>query len=219
LFWIPEDKEGSVVMIGKQVKMEGKSRTELEEMSKDEEILCDFYRKDYDQWGDTARKIIDAVCRNKDTFYVWPFLKMPKLENWSSEKGRVVILGDAAHAIPPSSGQGVNQTLEDVYTLTRLLKESDNRIKALKFWQELRQKRIDTIFDWATNITNTQRLPQGEREKLMHGRDGEVKDLDDMRWLYNSTADQEIDSWLFSKSLISWFRLLTSEENNCWDCS
>ncbi len=200
MFWIPEDKEGSIIMIGKQVRMEGKSRQELEEMSKNEEALCDFYRKDYEKWGSTAQQIIDAVCRNKDTFYVWPFLKMSRIERWYSEMGRVVIAGDAAHAIPPSSGQGVNQTLEDVYTLTKLLAHGKDRLKTLEFWQDLRQKRIDTIFDYATNITNIQRLPQAEREKLVQegkAKDADTdKDFEDMRWLYNSTADQEINDWL-----------------------
>ena len=204
LFWIPEDKEGSVIMIGKQVKMPGKSRQELEEMAKDEETLCNFYRKDYDEWGSTAQQIIDAVCRNKDTFYVWPFLKMSKLQKWISDKGRVIIVGDAAHAIPPSSGQGVNQTLEDVHTLTRVLKEGPDRVKALNFWQCLRQKRVDDIYDWSMNVTNVQRLPQADRDKLVRegkAKDGNVtKDYDDMRWLYNSTADQQINDWLREQS-------------------
>ena len=200
MFWIPEDTEGSMIMIGKQVRMQESNKQQLENMDENEGELSAFYRKDYDAWGPTGRKIIDTVCRNKDTFYVWPFLKMPVLNRWYSDKGRVIIAGDAAHAIPPSSGQGVNQTLEDVYTLTRLMRDGKSRVKALEFWQQMRQKRIDRIFDWATNATNIQRLPQAEREKLVQegkAKDASAdKDFEDMRWLYNSTADQEIDDWL-----------------------
>ena len=40
-------------------------------------------------------------------------------------KGRVVLLGDAAHATTPNMGQGACQALEDVAVLTHLLKKSD----------------------------------------------------------------------------------------------
>ncbi|KAI1791333.1 FAD/NAD(P)-binding domain-containing protein [Ganoderma leucocontextum] len=43
----------------------------------------------------------------------------PELPTW--HKGRVVLIGDAAHPTSPHLGQGANQALEDCYHLTRLL--------------------------------------------------------------------------------------------------
>ena len=40
-------------------------------------------------------------------------------KSWSSESGRCVILGDAAHAMAPFLGQGANQALQDSYTLAK----------------------------------------------------------------------------------------------------
>jgi len=37
----------------------------------------------------------------------------------------LVILGDAAHAIPPSAGQGINQAFEDAYIFALLLGQVD----------------------------------------------------------------------------------------------
>lgn len=121
---------------------------------------------------------------------------MPKLDTWYSPTGTVVILGDSAHAIPPSSGQGVNQALEDVQSLVLILKSQPDRIQALRKWQGMRQTRIDAVFDWATNSTNVQRLPEEERNRLI--REGVIKDpksnenFDDMRWLYSMNIEQEI---------------------------
>ncbi|GAA6621913.1 FAD-dependent oxidoreductase [Scytonema sp. NUACC26] len=45
----------------------------------------------------------------------------------------VLIIGDAAHAVPPSIGQGCNSALEDVVVFDRLLDEySDNLVEALE---------------------------------------------------------------------------------------
>lgn len=201
LFWIPEDEKGSVIMIGNQVKMEGeKSREEWDRLAKDKDYLCEFYRKDYDEWGPTGKKIIDAVCRNRDSLYLWPFMRMARLQRWSSRAGRVVIMGDAAHALPPSSGQGVNQTLEDVYVLTKVLTRVKDGCKslvdALHFWQQVRQQRVDQVFEWATNATNVQRLPRAERERLVQSSAAKSQqEVDDMRWLYKPDWDARIAQW------------------------
>ena len=46
------------------------------------------------------------------------FLARP-LRGW--RRGRVVLLGDAAHAMLPHQGQGANTTIEDAVTLAELL--------------------------------------------------------------------------------------------------
>ncbi|KAI0707815.1 FAD/NAD(P)-binding domain-containing protein [Earliella scabrosa] len=43
----------------------------------------------------------------------------PELQSW--HKGRVVLIGDAAHPTSPHIGQGANQAFEDIYHLVRLL--------------------------------------------------------------------------------------------------
>ncbi|KAG1838535.1 hypothetical protein DFJ58DRAFT_813989 [Suillus subalutaceus] len=45
----------------------------------------------------------------------------PKLESWF--KGRIVLLGDAAHPSSPHLGQGANQAFEDIYHFMRLLRK------------------------------------------------------------------------------------------------
>ena len=195
---MPEDPEAKEVMVGMQVQCPEATRAEWDELAADKDKLCDFFRKGYDDWHDTARQIIDQVCIAKDSIYLWPFMKMPRLEKWYSETGNVLILGDAAHAIPPSSGQGVNQALEDVYTLMICLSKGPDRLSALKAWQELRQTRIDAVFDWATNSTNVQRLPEAERRKLIDER--KVKDPkisgSDMSWLYRVDFENDVEAAL-----------------------
>lgn len=209
LVLMPEDREGIVIMVAMQLKMETRSRAEWDALRDDKAFLLDLFAQRRDDWQSvTAKNIIDAVCRHPDTLYMWPFMRIARLERWFSETGRVVILGDAAHALPPSSGQGLNQSLEDVYALTKLLSLSRaeaigadrlhlKQAQVLGFWQSLRQDRIDAIFDWATNVTNVRRMPQEERDRLI--REGKLRDaenLDDMRWLYQPRTDEMLNKWI-----------------------
>lgn len=195
-FTMPENAEGSEIMVGYQIQHPDQSRAEWESLVADKDRLCEFVRRGYDEWHDTGRQIIDQVCAEKHLLYAWPFLRMPKLERWYSSTGKVIILGDAAHAIPPSSGQGTNQAMEDIYSLMLLLKNSTDVLKALGTWQELRQARINVVFDWATNSTNVQRLPEAERNRLI--KEGKAKDpkttqdFDNMGWLYKLDLNEEI---------------------------
>lgn len=203
IFWVAEDPAGENLMIGKQVHYPEQSRQDLEVLQADRDKLADFYLKDYEEYGETAKRIIDSVVRHKETLYIWPFLKMPKLDRWFSEAGRVIMMGDGAHALPPSSGQGVNQALEDAYSLTYLLNSlqpSSNVMQALNFWQQMRQDRIDAVFDWTENSANISRLPEAERKRLF--AEGKVKEGhgDEMSWLYKPDIEHKIDQWMQSDS-------------------
>lgn len=214
IFFIPEDPEAEDIMIGTQVQYPEQSTDDLWRMQNDYDRLVEFYRKGYEEHGPTARSIIDQVAKNKETCYIWPYLKMPTLQRWFSDTGRVVMVGDGAHALPPSSGQGVNQALEDVYSLTLLLTSPARTVRhvsvsstdstkeagdgsilmALAFWQDMRQQRIDAIFDWLTNYQNVERLPEAERQKLKS--EGKSEKGDDMSWLYQPTLETDVNEWL-----------------------
>lgn len=199
IFFIPEDPQARVIMTGIQVHYPEQSRTDLDQLQRDKDQLVSFYTKGYDEHGPTAKSIIDAVVDNKKSCYIWPFLKMPKLNRWYSNSGRIVLMGDAAHALPPSSAQGVNQALEDAYTLTLVLSgvhdRSDLKLsEALATWQSHRQARIDAIFDWAMNVTNVSRLSHDERAQLQAAGKLGKESNDDMSWLYGYDAEQEFES-------------------------
>ena len=60
-----------------------------------------------------------------------------------------VIIGDAAHAMVPFYGQGMNTGLEDVYTLFQLLDKHTDRAEALAQYTEMRTPDAHTINDLA----------------------------------------------------------------------
>jgi 2-polyprenyl-6-methoxyphenol hydroxylase-like FAD-dependent oxidoreductase len=58
------------------------------------------------------------------------FQVVPKLETFVSEVGRVLILGNAAHASKPNGGQGGSVSLEDAATLAIAIKQTPKAISA-----------------------------------------------------------------------------------------
>jgi 2-polyprenyl-6-methoxyphenol hydroxylase-like FAD-dependent oxidoreductase len=69
--------------------------------------------------------------------YTW-FTKHIVEEPWN--RGRVVIIGDAAHSCPPTIAQGAAQGLEDAVVLTELLVTKDAVDQAL--WDEFHARRL-----------------------------------------------------------------------------
>lgn len=69
--------------------------------------------------------------------YTW-FTQHIVTEPWN--RGRVVIIGDAAHSCPPTIAQGAAQGLEDAFVLTELLTSRDTVDQDL--WDEFHARRL-----------------------------------------------------------------------------
>lgn len=63
--------------------------------------------------------MLKDVVRKTDVVKFYPIFKIPPGRPWS--KGRCLIIGDAAHAMPPHASQGVSMALEDVFLFSNLL--------------------------------------------------------------------------------------------------
>jgi 2-polyprenyl-6-methoxyphenol hydroxylase-like FAD-dependent oxidoreductase len=73
----------------------------------------------------------------------WPTREMPPMTVWHT--GRVCLIGDAAHAISPSAGQGASLALEDAIVLAKCLRDAPKLEQAFSSFQSQRKARVDLI--------------------------------------------------------------------------
>jgi salicylate hydroxylase len=91
------------------------------------------------------RRILDLVRNIEGDMSFWALAELPRLPRWSL--GRVVLLGDAAHAPLPHQGQGAGLAIEDAYALGLLLTKGGLNDYARVFtdFEEFRRRRAWTV--------------------------------------------------------------------------
>ena len=87
------------------------------------------------------RRILDLVRNIEGDMSFWSLVELPRLPRWS--RGRVMLLGDAAHAPLPHQGQGAGLAIEDAYALGALLAKGGLKDygSAFQAFEKLRRRR------------------------------------------------------------------------------
>lgn len=193
--------DGSELLAGTQHKFPEQDRAGWDRIANDHEFQQKFLEEGFEHRSPLMQSAIKHIM--DDSRYTWAQHTLPHLPKWTSEKGRVIIIGDAAHAIPPTTGQGANQAFEDGYTLAAILAKKPSSVsdaEAMRFYQDTRQERVDKLVEMTRRINNL-RLPTADRKGLSKddlwesGGDGES-----MRWLYAPNIDEGIEQWVKERS-------------------
>lgn len=127
--------------------------------------------------------VVKKIIENVKIDSVYPTWTTPDLPTW--ERAGMVLIGDAAHALHPSSGQGVNQALEDGESFSRLLSnhlqaayaapqnsqartERDAADRAAKDYSIMRNPRIQKIRERSEAMGDFKRPKNIIQEMLMY---------------------------------------------------
>jgi 2-polyprenyl-6-methoxyphenol hydroxylase-like FAD-dependent oxidoreductase len=86
---------------------------------------------------------IIEILKSSGKIGAYPIYDMPALPAWTS--GRIALIGDAAHAASPSSGQGASMALEDAITIGKCVRDLGVNETALRRFVNLRRARAERI--------------------------------------------------------------------------
>jgi salicylate hydroxylase len=92
-------------------------------------------------WDPRVARLLEVV----DTCFWWGLYDRAPLQSWT--RGRLALLGDAAHAMLPHLGQGANQAVEDGVALAVLLegRHPADVPDIVQQYEKLRRVRTDVI--------------------------------------------------------------------------
>lgn len=106
-----------------------------------------------DRWRDELRTLFAAdagpalriVDATEEIVRGWSTYDLPTVPTWRTD--RMVLVGDAAHAASPSSGQGASMAVEDALVLARCLRDIPGTADALAAYERLRRGRVERIVE------------------------------------------------------------------------
>ncbi len=92
----------------------------------------------------------DIVAATKHELLVTNARDLPGLSNWRTN--RMLVIGDAAHAASPATGQGASMAIEDAVVLAKALRDTDTVAAGFALYEQIRRPRV------AKNIANSARM-------------------------------------------------------------
>ncbi len=165
----------------------------------DEPLKGTLYDISHDQWQqmllDLHREdpypILQIIRSTESAIGRYPTYELPCVPKWHA--GPLVLVGDAAHAMSPHSGQGVSMALEDAFLLTRCLQDIPSLEEAFTTYQQLRSRRVNKMIKLAqrTGQSKTISSPFGLwlRDQMMQFGLKFFANSNSRSWVYTYTID------------------------------
>ena len=98
-------------------------------------------REVYNGWNQTIETLLKIA--NPNTLYRWALHDRPPMKQWS--KGRITLLGDAAHPMLPFLAQGAAMAIEDGAVLADCISSYEDNEKSLKYFEQIRKPRTSFV--------------------------------------------------------------------------
>jgi salicylate hydroxylase len=122
----------------------------------------------------------------------WGLFTRPLTENWG--RGRIQLIGDAAHAMLPNAGQGACQAFEDAYILARWLDACRNPVEAFASFRRIRIPRVHAVQRLSfANARFKHMRDSTEQKDLITSGKGSVHGTTEWVWAYDAVSGWDKD--------------------------
>jgi salicylate hydroxylase len=135
--------------------------------------------------------LVEAILAQVETTFWWGLYDREPLPVWT--RGRLTLLGDAAHPMLPHVGQGANQAIEDGVALATVLSAADAATapRALEVYQRLRRAHTARVQSSARR--NGARYDAARND--LEDRDRQLADQARERaWMWNWDAEADAEA-------------------------
>lgn len=124
----------------------------------DPSFIKEKMKKMFAGFGEPIPTIIEATAA--DGIIRNDISDLVPIETWY--KGRICLIGDAAHATTPNMGQGGGQAVEDAWFLSQILKDEKDPQMAFARFQQKRRKKVDQVVKTSWQIGQIAHIPFGQ---------------------------------------------------------
>ena len=137
--------------------------------------------REFAGWG----PMVEAILAQAKNTFRWGLYDREPLASWT--RGRLTLLGDAAHPMLPHAGQGANQAIEDGVALAAVLSRADRASapRALQIYELLRRERTAGV-QQRSRLNSARYYASGaERDRALSAQHQE------RAWIWNYDAQAE----------------------------
>lgn len=122
----------------------------------------------------------------------WGLFTRPLTDNWG--RGRIQLIGDAAHAMLPNAGQGACQAFEDSYVLARCLDAERDPVAAFANFRRVRIPRVQAVQRLSlANARFKHMRNAAEQKDLIASGKASVHGSSDWVWAYDPVQHWDQD--------------------------
>ncbi|HEV2356645.1 MAG TPA: FAD-dependent monooxygenase [bacterium] len=123
-------------------------------------------RARFAEFGDLVREYLGALERDEQVHC--SAMEWVDVDEWYT--GRVVLIGDAAHASSPLMGQGGCMAMEDAYVLAEVLRSAATMESALSTYVGRRKPRVKWVQQQSMATAEALRMPPAARNAALRER-------------------------------------------------
>jgi 2-polyprenyl-6-methoxyphenol hydroxylase-like FAD-dependent oxidoreductase len=124
------------------------------------------FRKRFAGFGGHVQECLAAISRDEQ-IYCGP-VEGVEIDHW--HRGRVVLIGDAAHAAAPTMAQGGCMAMEDAYVLAGILRSAETVESALSSYETRRKPRATWVQQQSRGILESFLMPPAQRNPAFRER-------------------------------------------------